>query len=188
MEVRLPQDKLIKIKSLLQEFLRRKKVTLHELQSLIGVLNFACAVVVPGRTFLRRLINLTRGLKCQNHVCRLNKEAKADLKVWEIFCAQFNGKCIVLPSYWETSQTLHMYTDASNIGFGGYLGSKWFAQEWSQDWLQYHISVRELFPIVAALEVWGELLRNRKIHFHSDNMAVVYVINKKTSKDKFLKN
>lgn len=33
---------------------------LLQLQSLIGTLNYACAIVPPGRTFLRRIINLTR--------------------------------------------------------------------------------------------------------------------------------
>ena len=42
--------------------MRRRKVTLVELQSLLGLLNFACKVIRPGRAFLRRLINLTCGL------------------------------------------------------------------------------------------------------------------------------
>lgn len=59
----LPPDKLEKCRTLVYQFSRRKKVTLQELQSLIGVLNFACLVVVPGRAFLRRLIDLTIGVK-----------------------------------------------------------------------------------------------------------------------------
>lgn len=62
MECRLPVDKIQKIKDKLNLFKRCKKVTLKEMQSIIGLLNFACSVVVPGRTFLRRLINLTCGL------------------------------------------------------------------------------------------------------------------------------
>lgn len=62
-EARLPQDKLDKCTELISNFLHRKKVYLEELQSLIGLLNFACSVVLPGRAFLRRLIDLTIGIK-----------------------------------------------------------------------------------------------------------------------------
>lgn len=48
-EARLPQDKLSKCLEIICEFLHRKKVTLKELQSLCGLLNFACQVVIPGR-------------------------------------------------------------------------------------------------------------------------------------------
>lgn len=62
MECRLPVDKIQKIQDKLHLFKKRKKVTLKDMQSIIGLLNFACSVVVPGRTFFRRLINLTCGL------------------------------------------------------------------------------------------------------------------------------
>ena len=48
MEARLPLDKLEKATNLISEFLQHKKVTLKEVQSLCGLLNFACAVVSPG--------------------------------------------------------------------------------------------------------------------------------------------
>ena len=49
LEARLPPDKLRQCNTLLTDFAARSKVTLKELQSLIGVLNFACSVIVPGR-------------------------------------------------------------------------------------------------------------------------------------------
>ena len=61
-EARLPQEKVRKCLLAIRSLLGRKKVTLKELQSLIGLLNFACSVVTPGRVFLRRLINLTIGI------------------------------------------------------------------------------------------------------------------------------
>ena len=67
-ESRLPEDKLLKCKHLITKFMRKKKATLRELQSLIGLLNFACSVVVPGRSFLRRLIDLTTGLQRPSHL------------------------------------------------------------------------------------------------------------------------
>ena len=82
MEVRLPQDKLEKLRTILSFFSHRKKITLLELQSLIGLLNFACAVVSPGRACLRRIIDLTKGIQKPYHKRRLTKSAKADLTTW----------------------------------------------------------------------------------------------------------
>ena len=61
MEARLPVDKLRRAQDLLNSFAKRRSVRLVELQSLIGTLQFACKAVVPGRTFLQRMVNLTRG-------------------------------------------------------------------------------------------------------------------------------
>ena len=41
----------------------------------------------------------------------------------------------------------------------------------------------ELFPIVLALEIWVENLKNKCVTLHSDNYAVVHIINRQTSKD-----
>ena len=72
-EARLPPDKLAKCGQLISIFLVRKKVTLHEIQVLIGLLNFACSVIIPGRAFLRRLIDLTIGIKAPHHKIRISK-------------------------------------------------------------------------------------------------------------------
>ena len=93
MEAQLPSDKLTKCRDSIQHFLRRKKITLRELQSLIiGLLNFTCSVIVPGRTFLCHLINLTVGVKRPRYFIRLNQETKYDLMdylfriiPWQVF-------------------------------------------------------------------------------------------------------
>ena len=74
MEARLLAEKLSRMKDLLNSFQFRRSARLVELQSLIGTLQFACRVVVPGRTFLQRIINLTRGMPSRLHHVRLNKE------------------------------------------------------------------------------------------------------------------
>ena len=51
-EARLPKEKAQKCHLTIKDFLSRKKVSLRELQSLIGLLNFACSVIVPGRVFI----------------------------------------------------------------------------------------------------------------------------------------
>ena len=92
MEACLPQEKLDKCRELLSAFLRRRKVTLQEIQSLTGLLNFACTVVVPGRAFLRRLIDLTIGVRKPHFLIRLSSEVKQDLLVWQSFLSSFNGR------------------------------------------------------------------------------------------------
>lgn len=186
---RLPEAKLIKIRDCLQQVKCRKKITLHDLQSLIGLLNFACLVVVPGRTFLRRLIDLTCGLSKPHHYIRLNCEARADLSMWSHFIESYNGRSVILPDIWLSSDKELLFTDASgSLGFAAVLGKNWFALSWENvpDLAQSQIAIKELFPIVLALEIWGPLLANKKLLFMTDNMAIVHAINKQTCKEKGL--
>jgi hypothetical protein len=49
------------IVSLLLYYKSKRSITLRELQSLHGLLNFACSVIIPVWAFLRRLFDLTIG-------------------------------------------------------------------------------------------------------------------------------
>ncbi|XP_061170929.1 uncharacterized protein LOC133180416 [Saccostrea echinata] len=185
MECRLPMDKVEKIRSQLQTFSKRKKVTLTELRSLLGLLNFASSVICPGRAFLRRLTDLTKGTPKPHYFkVRLNKEARLDIKAWLMFIENFNNKSVFKEDNFVSSDHLKLYTDASGSqGFAGVLGAKWFASEWPSDFCDLQIAIKELFPIVLALEVWGDILENRNVLFLTDNAAVACVTYKQSSKE-----
>ena len=184
-EARLPTDKLELCKSLLDTFMGCNKVTLKELQSLIGILSFACTVIVPGRAFLRRLIDLTIGIKKPYHRIRLTRQVKLDLATWLQFLQAFNGKSFFLYNSFETRNWLQLATDASgSIGFGAIFETEWFYGTWPKNWLQYNIMVLELYPIVAAVVVWGNRWTNKNICFLTDNEALVSVINKQSTREK----
>ena len=184
MQARLPQDKLDRAKEMLQYFHSKRRITLKELQSLLGFLNFACRVIAPGRPFLRRLINLTIGVKEQHHHISLNAQAKADIKAWLIFLSSFNGISLFLEPNLSDSDHLKLYSDASGaIGCAAVFGSLWFAEKWPPAWEGHHITIKELFPITLILEIWGPLLTRKRVLFHSDNAAVVHIVNKQTCKD-----
>lgn len=66
MELRLLDKKLI------VQWQHKRSCTKRELLSLIGQLQHACRVVRPGRTFLRRMIDLSTCAKELHHHLRLN--------------------------------------------------------------------------------------------------------------------
>lgn len=185
MECRLPHDKIVKCIDKIKFAKTQKSLTLKQLQSLIGLLNFACNVVLPGRAFLRRLIDLTIGISKPFFKISMTKEVKEDLKVWECFLDKFNGSSIFLPDKWSSSYEFKFYTDASgSIGYAAVFGSQWFYGNWDSNWQYKNIAVLELYPIVVAIKVWGKMLTNKCILFNTDNQALVHVINKQTCKDK----
>ena len=99
LEARLLAEKILKCKDLISDFLKRKKATLKEVQSLTGLANFACSVILPGRTLLRRLIDVTIGIQSPFHFIRLKKEVKADLRVWQEFLVEYNANLFFLEDF-----------------------------------------------------------------------------------------
>ena len=186
-EARLLDDKLQKCKLLLRQFNLRRKVSLRKLQSLLGLLNFTCPVVVPGRVFLRRMIDLTRGTQRPHHHIRLTKEAKCDMQVWLSFLNNFNGKTFFYTEQWDSQSSLELFSDAAGSkGYGAIFGKHWFFGAWPDTWKHLNITFLEFFPIVIALRIWGPLMADSCIIFRTDNTALVDIINQQTSKHKLV--
>lgn len=184
MQARLPQDKLEAATNLVKSFSRRRKVTLRELMSLLGTLQFASKVVVGGRPFLRRLYDLTKGIVKPHFHIRLGQEARLDLAAWSMFLENYNGTSLLINDQWESSEKLELFTDASGLGFAGILAGQWFQGYWPPSWQEFSIAVKELFPIVLALILWAHVLADKRLLVLCDNEAVVHVINNQTCKEK----
>ena len=189
MVLRLPEEKIVELKSLIKTILQKPKVTLRELQSLIGSLNFACRAISPGRAFSRRLINATCHVSKPNHRIRVNCEMKQDLLVWLEFLDHYNGITAMQDQNWQSNEQLEFYTDSAGgrgKGFGIYFQGEWAHAQWPIQWIEEgllsDITYLELFPVLVALMIWGDRLRNQRILFHIDNQAVVTIMNKKSSK------
>ena len=112
MELRLPGDKLTKLKAELSSWRGRKACKKRDLLSLIGVLSHACKVVRAGRTFLRRLIDLSMTVEKLEHFARRSREARSDMEWWHTFCVDWNGVAI-MPSSPEARATVSVTSDAS---------------------------------------------------------------------------
>lgn len=189
MELRLPSDKLNELKQTLEFFIQTEKVTLRQLQSLIGMLNFACQAVVPGRAFCRRLIDATCNIQKPHYRIRVTNAMREDLQVWVVFLSQYNGVSVMLDSQWTSNDAIQLYTDSAggkNRGIGIYFQGRYIHEVWPSDWADLgilkDITFLEIFPVFVVLHIWGPELKNKKIMFNIDNMSVVHIINKKSSK------
>ena len=78
MEIRLPADKLTRIKQLLITWLPRKKATKRQILSLVGTLQHATKVVRPGRAFVARMYSTAAKLRKMYFI---TKSFRSDL-VW----------------------------------------------------------------------------------------------------------
>lgn len=111
--IKIPVTKVAEICEKLHHFLTKSKVTLREMQSLIGALHFACRAVRPGRAFCRRLINSIKGLTKPHHHIRVTSAIKKDIEAWLYFFREFNGVSFFLNKEWESNNDLCLYTDSA---------------------------------------------------------------------------
>ena len=56
--------------------------------------------------------------------------------------------------------------------------------EWVGPISESHITVKELVPIVISVAIWGHSWREETVLVQCDNMAVVNIVNQKSSKNK----
>ena len=180
----LPDSKLCELRQLLSDTLLKRSITKRELQSLVGKLNFAARVVFGGRTFLRRIIDVTNTLSRPHHHVHINTSLRADLLWWASFLSVFNGKAFFFAS---TPTALEEFsTDACPTGGGGFFQGDWFYTNWATDHpdlTDAHINLKETFTVFLALHRWKWYLRDKWIVVHTDNHTTISALNKGTSRN-----
>jgi hypothetical protein len=134
MEARLPQNKVDRIISFIGTFLSRRSIRKRELLQLLGHFNFAARVIIPGRSFVTYLINLSTKVNNLNYYVSLSPECREDLKMWHIFLKQWNRVSFFYDTLTTSSDDLVLFTDAaSTLGFGGYFQGRWFSSPWPSE-------------------------------------------------------
>ena len=180
MEIRLPREKLERIKQLVGSWSSRKMCTIKQLESLIGELQHVSAVVRPGRSFLHRMIALLAAARKRSRYCpvRLNKQFQSDLAWWRLFVSGWSGIALMRFLAKESTQ-ITLTTDASGQwGCGGFIEPTmaWFQWQWDMCTINDSIAVKELFPILLATALYGKHWKGYSILCRCDNQAVVAVV------------
>ena len=150
LQLRLPSDKLSRLKSELSQCCHRRSISKWELQSLTGLLQFASKVIRPGQPFIHRLYAMQDIGSHPDHFIRLNLPAKADILWWYLFAEDWNG----ISMFWDISKhtaDITVMSDASGSwGCGVFWKSKWFHFPWPSSLQGLPIATKELIPIVVA--------------------------------------
>ena len=183
----IPEDKIFALSHAIKQLIGRKKATLKELQSLLGSLAFVVKALPAGRAFCRRVYATIAGLNKPHHIVRISKEIKYDLEMWLTFLGRFNGTTPFPSAHWEENETLQFFSDSSGAHGGGVIfGKVWAYIFWPESWsveTRKDITFLELVPIVLGLSIWAHSLQTKKVLLHIDNLALVHIINQKTSKN-----
>ena len=199
MNFRLPDDKLVRMKGVVDSFIGRNKATKKELDELTGLLNHCAQVIRGARTFMRRLYNSANSVKKPHHKVRLSAEFKADLEWWQQFAEFFNGKARILA---HPSLVIASYSDSSFTGFAAYHNTDWLAGCWSkkageklkpvfghhwcegpESWNE-NINELEFWPVLCAANRWGHLWGDHRVILHTDNTQVLHTLNSGRSVNK----
>jgi hypothetical protein len=181
MIMQIPQEKYVDLMSLLRKWPKRKTCTKRELLSLIGKLGSVCKIVRPGRTFSRRLIDLSTTVNKIHHHINLNMEAQADISWWAEFLPEWDQRSLIPIPQKILSSDIKLFTDASDQGYGAIYGSAWIQGDWGEDKDAHSIDFRELFSIVAAVMTWGHKWSGKRIVFITDNKPITQVWNSGSS-------
>ena len=184
-ELSIPSEKINKYSTHILDVLRKEQITLKELQSLTGKLQFVSTIVPVGRAFLRRLYDLTIG-KNKHSIIKLSEGALADLLLWLTFLKDYNAKEFYNDRLKFTSLQDHIYSDSSNTGYGATFGHEYFYGNFPESWKLFDIQVKEFFPILLLITIKAKSLSNAHITIRTDNSSVAAAINTQTSKNKKL--
>ena len=104
---------------------------------------------VQGELLLRRLHDLTIGIQKPHYFIRLNKDTKDDLQMWLKFLSFYNGITMIRPLQIVDSNSLHMFSDASKVGFGATYGTQWIQCRWPTNWSILNITIFKIYPILV---------------------------------------
>ena len=170
MELRMPMDKLERLRVLLDKYSSSSFINRKELESLTGLLAHCSQCVKGGRTFCRRLYDLYKYMVHRNlkRAC-ITSIVKEDIKWWRSFAVSFNGISTVNNEVYPED----IYTDAAKKGFGAHLGRDWLVGSWEAGMLplseQYpdhkHVMNPPTMDIynednINELELWAVLVKS----------------------------
>ncbi|XP_041980248.1 uncharacterized protein LOC121733913 [Aricia agestis] len=164
----LPVDKIRTIKQKISCVLSLGETCLEDLQSLIGILNFATFVVPRGKLHLRALLRFLKPLlrAPARRMVHIPSEVSSELRWWFQECHRTTPIHLPPPTHFVT-------TDASDVAWGAQVDNQSLSGSWSVAEQHLHCNIKEMLAILKVLESHGHSLAQTTTLFQCDNKTVV---------------
>lgn len=171
----LDAGKLGELKSKLQAFRGRKRATKRQLQSLAGLLNWACQAI-RGGFFLRRILDAQHKLKHSKHKVYLSADFHLDVDWWWTYLHAFNGV-----TFYQRHPEHILHVDACPEAAGMFYAGDWQYTVWHQDWPladKLHINYKEVLAAVCAARLWAPWWQDGSVFVYTDSTVAKAILNK----------
>ena len=179
--ISVPEGKVADIKTELTKLQQKRNVKVRKILSLAGSLSFMTRAIPAGRPFLRRMFDGVKG-KEKHRWTLVTEGIKLDIQTWLDFLDGYNGSTKFPPLVRATPPEIDIYTDASLAGYGIVCDKQWVMETFpSFDDPQPSMTWRELYPILVAVYVFENKLKDKKVCFHTDNSGVFHILHKLSS-------
>lgn len=194
MSICLDPIRLADMRTLVSHWQHKTCYTRKQLQSLIGLLMFACIAIRPGRIFLHRMLSLLRSIPEHSnntpatrtppvHGFSSHSDMRRDLSWWQHHLLTWNGTTLLYELQWTSSASLQLATDACNTGYGARYGNEWFNGQWTDAELtlatrdsRTSMPYLELTALLYAAATWGHTWARKQITFLCDCNPIVQAL------------
>lgn len=169
--ISLPIKKIMSLSNRLERLILHPVWTLRSAQSIIGCFNFAAFAIPLGWLHLRPIQLASHRLprKFPHRPFVIPHLALSEFRWWLLNLKKST------PLFPPKTQTF-ISTDASDLGWGAVVAGNYFQGRWSHRQRSWHINLKELFAVRAAITLNQSLLSDNLIIVYSDNKTVVAYI------------
>lgn len=177
MDIRLPEEKVVKIANNIEKFSRISHCTIREFAGLIGTLGSSCSALKYGWVHMKnfeRAEFLALGANHGNFEARmyLSDDLQADFQWWKIHIHK------AVRSITPFRAALEISSDASRSGWGACCEGNRTHGHWGQEEQAHHINYLELLAAMFALKCFAKNLKYCDILLRIDNTTAIAYINK----------
>lgn len=165
-------DKVQKLKHDIRRLLTAGSGTARVIARITGKCIAMAKAIMPAKLLLRNLYRLLATRTGWDSRLTLDDPSIADLHWWLEALVHWNGRAVS-----NRQVSSQIYTDASQTGWGGWMGTAEASGHWNHRMSRQHSNVREMMAVLLTLHCFRKHIQGKKVQVLTDNVSCVAYIN-----------